>query len=1002
MHTPPDPAPDPAPDSAASPRAAPAPVRPEPAEGARLLAIASARTLVYAFGLAVIAGALQASSSGEWTWAEASAAGACGVLLFPLTYLENFLRRRGSKPGWVAGISLALLLALASFGISIQVFLWTHAGAGASGADRLKLVTAMLEAGWADKRLWAVHLAVAIPLLDHLLRRTDRAAASFFVLLPLLALSLLLTGAFSERQAYAYVPGRARPVAVWNPAAGRQDAGATVFAGQSSRVSTYAGTTSSGAITRQGGVATQFGYSLGWLVLLQATGAVVLLGALALWEDHLRLAHARALAAKSQEEEAEPEAGSGEQSAAPASRGATRLKRALQLGLVVGVILVGERALSLGPEDTEGLLGELEGPDASRAALDLGRLGEHGERSSEVSAALARLARNGEPAERSAAAWALGRMQGEARGALPELVWAYVNAEPEDAPDHWTAIELVSNDTAELARLFALQLEDLRGRGRPELTKSQLWRAAEGQLKLLQGGEATAAPSLAAILGDERIQSVLAPRASWIPSDIHNALRKLGPKARAASPLVVQSIRANLAGKAGRGDSGYFHGLYWGCRTLAAIDPSALSDLARDPHSALLRDQARKEAGLPEDPAAAHARRAHRLSWDREHEAAVAEIERAIALHPEDPLYRLKLGEIHERAGDLSRAFAAYNAALPEPAAPGRALRFRPERSHRYNYAHDLPDHGFEGPRASREREEPVTSLRIQRGVLLVRAGLLELGLKDLEAANGSPRHHVPSEARGWAELDRALILLRLGEERQALADLERAFAHPVAEPDVNGFGKTRRTRALYLQAWVHSKLGEVDAARRSMERLWGQDSGYHRTSPLLPRVLLAAGMPAKALAAAKGLPGPRSNSGLEFVEARALIQLGRAPEALRVLKSEEDAPFLRLWRGVLDPEGEELGDLASKDTAAGWIARYLQDSIGEQALLEGLGEASEELRRDVLVDAHCLRGLRAELAGELERAREHYARATQVEGGAKGRVCWRFAALQLKRLESP
>ena len=269
--------------------------------------------------------------------------------------------------------------------------------------------------------------------------------------------------------------------------------------------------------------------------------------------------------------------------------------------------------------------------------------------------------------------------------------------------------------------------------------------------------------------------------------------------------------------------------------------------------------------------------------------------------------------------------------------------------------------------------------------------------MTDFEQANLAPTRHTQAEALGWAELDRGLVLLSLGREREALADFVRAHEHPIAPQDRNSFGAIRRARSLYLQAFVHYRLEEHEAAQRSLGMLSGLDSRYYYASLLQPRVHYARGRPAAALAASRRINGAKGE-GLVFLEARVLVQLNRLPEARELLKGLSGS-FAELWLGALEPEAEELEALAQgASTVVAWLARYLIGSLGEAQLLAGLGKAQPEIRSEALSDAHCLIALRAELGGDLEKAREHYTRAAAFEV-ARDRVCWRFAAVQAQRL---
>ncbi len=560
------------------------PPLPEPAQGGALLGWALARTVLYVFVLAVIAGSIQVLSTGEWTWAEVSGAGACGILLFPITYLGSFLRARGASPGCFLFVLLGLGLALASFGISLQVFMWHYLDATAGRTTRLDLVTELIEAAWKDKGLWVVHVAVAIPFLDHLWRRIHRTWAAGLGLLLLLAVLLLFTGSFGKHQVYAYLPGRPRPVALWSPATGAREASSATWAapGQSSMTSISIGGGSSGqagVLTRRGGISTQSGYSLGWIAFLQTVAAMVLLGLLGHWEDRFRLRRALPL-------------GQGSDAPSGASPGRGRGGLLLKVVLLGAAVFAAERALSLGPEDVDGLLRDLEGQDAAEAALDLGRLGEFGERSDEVVGRLATLLRRGEPAERDAAAWSLSRLRGRAQGALPDLVWAYGYASSEDVDAHWTAILFVAEDRPELARLFALEIKALaHGPFRLPSEEARVRREAfvryvHAQVALLTAGEVEACESLAALLGNGSALWALDRGFGDAQGSIHAGLRKLGPAARAASPHLLLAIRRILRREAGIRWSGWASALAFCCRTLAAVDPEALALLQSDPLSA--------------------------------------------------------------------------------------------------------------------------------------------------------------------------------------------------------------------------------------------------------------------------------------------------------------------------------------------------------------------------------------------------------------------------------
>ena len=236
----------------------------------------------------------------------------------------------------------------------------------------------------------------------------------------------------------------------------------------------------------------------------------------------------------------------------------------------------------------------------------------------------------------------------------------------------------------------------------------------------------------------------------------------------------------------------------------------------------------------------------------------------------QDTFYRLLVAELAGRQGDLSLALRNYLEVAKESADP-RAAR----RAVSFALAAGNTEGGLEAVRLWIELAPETREADEVHAILLIRAGALDEAVEVLRSAVATREHNAPGE--GLPRIGE--ILLREVEGSRSAARIDRASALRVMEMLVAD--RQSDPQALFVLGHLLVRLGELDRAEHTFERVLAVAPGNEPATVLLARIHQRRGDQPQALAVLERALGQEPGSHtLRMTYARLLVDVQRFEEA--------------------------------------------------------------------------------------------------------------------------
>jgi soluble lytic murein transglycosylase len=248
-------------------------------------------------------------------------------------------------------------------------------------------------------------------------------------------------------------------------------------------------------------------------------------------------------------------------------------------------------------------------------------------------------------------------------------------------------------------------------------------------------------------------------------------------------------------------------------------------------------------------PATAFFYRARSRQQLGEHEAALADYERYLEIHPETAAYvRPHMAAVHLALGNREAARLAYEAALEAPAHYLTEIEIRQQLVEFY-----LAAPNYDAAIAQYDAIRNLAQTEATKGRMTYLAGAIEQQRGNSEAAYARYLEGVQTYPRAYESY---LGLVELVNNNQPVDEFQRGLTNyyaTVYEPAVAAFGRyieanseTYRPDTHLYRAWSYEGLGNLDAALAELDRYAVADAA--KATMERGRMLARAGQPENAI----------------------------------------------------------------------------------------------------------------------------------------------------------